>query len=457
MSGPGGYATLGAVAEALRGETVSSVALVDDALGRIAALNPRIHALSEVLGESARAAARRSDERRAAGSRLHDVAGVPVAVKDLIDTTPAVCSAGLPFLRDYRPARDAPVVRRLRRAGAVVVGVTETDPGAFATRTPQTTHSQAPALTVGGSSGGSGAALAAGLCFAALGTDTGGSIRVPAACCMITGLMPTFGRVPTEGVRPLVWSLDHVGPLTRRAADLAAVARVIDTGFERTRRRKPGAPVVIGHDPAYYDDADEAVKRGFKQALDACGTLGATFREVSLPRPGDVMEIHLAIFSAEAAAYHLATFPEHRDEYQELARLSFDFAEKQTGMDYVRSTRRRAELTAQVDAALRDVDFLLAPTLPVLTPARDAAEVKIGGKSHEFTLGLVYYTCLFDHTGHPVVAMPASVEGPGMGASVQIVAPRNRDADAVAFAERLEAALDLDIDFTVRIGELESG
>src|SRR5690606_23942898 len=228
--------------------------------------------------------------------------GVPLALKDLIDVTPARCCAGLPFLRDYRPESDAEVTRRLREAGAVILGVGQTDPGAFDVRTLACTHPLHPERVVGGSSGGSGAAVAAGFAMATLGSDTGGSIRIPAACCGVAGFKPTYGRVPVDGVRPLAWSLDHVGPLARSVEDIAAVQRVLDSEFSREAATL-GSPVV-GVDEAYFDDAQPEVKDAVREALEAARTLGWKIVNVSLPSPDTVMDFHMVNLPCEAAAYH---------------------------------------------------------------------------------------------------------------------------------------------------------
>ena len=433
----------------LDGGEIMAAELTEHALERIAAHNPRLNALREVLAERARREAARVDRRRRDGADLGVLAGVPVVAKEIIDTMPAVCSAGLPFLTDYRPAKDALVVRRLRRAGAVILGVSVSDPGAFGVRTRAVTHPQAPELTVGGSSGGSSASLAAGMCYAALGTDTGGSIRIPSACCVTAGLKPTRGRVPTEGVRPLVWSLDHVGPMTRRVSELGRVQSVLDPRFGHTHK-SDGRPIVIGHDPNYYADAEPEVKRGMNAALKACRDLSAELRVVSLPRPDDVIDMHIIIFCAESAAYYLAAFADRRDEFTETQRMLIDLADTHTGYQHAQAMRLRAEVTRRVDALFDDVSLVLSPTLPVLTPRRDAPSITVAGRELDFTLALVRYTCLFDHTGQPVVAMPASIVRPGVGTGVQVIGPRNRDADVVAFAERLEQTLGLAIDYGIR-------
>jgi len=434
----------------LRGEGRSAEEGLEELLKRIAVLNPRVNALREIMGDSARREARRVDRLIQTGRDPGPLAGVPVAVKEIIDTTPAVCSAGFEFLSDYRPERDAPVVRRLRRAGAIIIGVAISDPGAFGVRTAATHHPQAAGRTVGGSSGGSGAALAAGFCAAALGTDTGGSIRIPAACCAIAGLKPTRGRVPTVGVRPLVWSLDHVGPMARSVADLTAMQRVLDSRFRHTRKAGSTA-VVVGHDPRYYRDAETLVVRGMENALRACRTLGAEVREVTLPDPEEMQNVHLVIFCAESAAYYHTAFPDQRHSYPEAAGLLIELANRHTGHQYVHAMRQRADITRRVDALFDSVDVLLAPTTPVLPPAHDAETVELNGKAIDFTSAMILYTCLFDHTGNPVVAMPSAYYGPGIASSIQVIGPTDRDGDVLAFAERLEAALDLEIDYEVRL------
>ena len=442
---------LTAAAGALKRGELSSVDITDQALDRIERLNPDVCALSDVTADSARREAARADRRRARGARVGPLAGIPGAVKDIIDTTPAVCSSGLDFLSDYRPEADAKVVRQLRRAGAVIVGVTASDPGAFGVRTAAVMHPQAPDRTVGGSSGGSGAALAAGLAFVTLGSDTGGSIRIPSACCAVAGLKPTRGRVSLQGVRPLVWSLDHVGPMTRSVRDLALVQPVLDPRYRRSAPVEEGRRLKVGHAPGYYQDADPAIRSGFRSALEACRVLGAEIVEVGLPDPDEVIEIHGIVFCAESAAYHRSAFPDRRDDYPPLVRRFLGYADEHTGSDYVAAMRRREELTRGVEALFDEIDILMMPTLPVPAPRRDTESLTLAGREHEFTLAMVRYTCLFDHTGHPVVAMPVEIFGPGVAASTQVVAALDRDRSAVEFAQRLEDVMRLRIDYGVRV------
>ena len=445
------FESLAGTVRALQTGALSARELVDAVLTRTEAVNPRIGALTDVLVETARREADAVDKRRSEQKPLGPLAGVPFVVKDLIDTTPAVCAAGLSFLADYRPDKDAAVVRRLRRAGAVIIGVAATDSGAFDVRTPAVTHPQAPGLTVGGSSGGSAAAVAAGLGYAALGTDTGGSIRIPAACCQIAGLMPSPGRLPMDGIRPLAWSLDHVGPLARRVSDIALVQGVLDPAFARTAKRKRKGAFTVGHDPGFYADAGEEGRAAMVSALAACRELGAELREIALPHPDDVFDMHITIFRGEAAAYHLAAFGDRLAEYPPLPRRLLEKGEELPAHEYVRAWRRRAEVTERVADQFRNVDFILAPTLPVTAPERDAGSVVIGGRDMAVLNALIRYTFLFDHVGTPVASLPVIACGPGVGASVQIIARANADAALVDFAQRLERVLSLAIDYAIPI------
>jgi Asp-tRNA(Asn)/Glu-tRNA(Gln) amidotransferase A subunit family amidase len=438
--------TLGALAAHER----SAAALTEGLLDRIARFDPEIGAVTEILRDTARREAAAADAlRRRPGAP--SLAGVPVLIKDIIDTVPAVCSAGLPFLGDYRPTADAEVVRRLRQAGAVILGVTATDPGAFGVQTPAVRHPQSPELSVGGSSGGSGAALAAGFAPAALGTDTGGSIRIPAACCAVVGLKPTRGRVPTTGVRPLVRSLDHVGPMTRRTADLPSIQRVLDPGYDRTRSAAAERPMVVGRDPRWEEEADREIRAGLGDALAAARALGAELREVRLPDPDAILEVHKTIFCTESAAYHLSAFPSRLADYPDTPRKLIQRGREISGVDYVCASEARAAFGHAVQGLFAELDLLILPTVPVLTPPRRAATIRVGGRDMDFTLGMVRYTALFDHTGHPAVAMPAKLYAPGRAASIQVVAARGHDADAVDFAIQLERALGLTPDYALRV------
>jgi aspartyl-tRNA(Asn)/glutamyl-tRNA(Gln) amidotransferase subunit A len=434
---PEEFATATEALDGLDKRKVSAEELTALCLGRIEANNSTIHAVSDVLADSARAAARDIDARRAQGMAVGPLAGLPILVKDLIDVAGAHGRAGLDFLADYVATHDALLVRRLREADAVILGVTETDSGAFLVTTPQTRHPKAQGRVVGGSSGGSGAAVAAGFSFGAIGTDTGGSIRIPAACCSLAGLKPSNGRVPLDGVRPLAWTLDHAGPMVASASDLSIIAGVLDPQFDATRS---GTPLcTVGYDPKYFRDAVREVRDDFERALNLLETAGCEVRQLELPDPDHVLGFHMVNLPAEAAAYHFEAFPGRLDDYPAGVRAALDLADQTPSWRYVQAERQRSRARAAVDAALAQADMLVAPTLPVLPPWVGDEVVATAAGELPVLLAMIRYTCLFNQTGHPVVTVPVSRGPEGIGSSIQVVGPRDRDRDVVEFACFFEA------------------
>jgi Asp-tRNA(Asn)/Glu-tRNA(Gln) amidotransferase A subunit family amidase len=186
-----------------------------------------------------------------------------------------------------------------------------------------------------------------------------------------------------------------------------------------------------------------------ERAREACKELGAEIQEVKLPSPDEVLAVHRVIFCSEAAAYHFEAFPGRLPEYPDVPRRLLELAGTQTGRDYVCAMRQRDEMRSALRAQFERASFLLAPTLPLLTPLKYADRLVIGGSDHDFTLGLIRYTCLFDHTGNPVVSLPVMALDPGIGVSVQVIGPLHGDADTVDFAMQLEAKLDLANNFSL--------
>jgi Asp-tRNA(Asn)/Glu-tRNA(Gln) amidotransferase A subunit family amidase len=352
-----------------------------------------------------------------------------VVVKENCDTAGLACPAGLAFRKDHRPAIDSWITARLRAAGAVILGTAISDPGAFGVRTAEVTHPADASLTVGGSSGGSAAALSAGLCLGAIGTDTGGSIRIPSACCGTVGLKPTFGALPMQGIFPLVPSLDHVGPMARDVADTALLWEGL-TGQPPASARRMAS---LGVDPVWLAEADPPIRDGIAELLMRLRAEGVDVREVRLPALDDLGRMHGQIFFAESAAWHLAHHPENRARYPKIAQDWFDLALKMPVADYVEACRARELARRQVEAVLQQVDVILTPTLSVWRPVRDAAELRLSGQPMDYVLALVRQTCLYDHTGHPALAMPIAGRAPGMGEGMQLVGAAGGEANLLGF------------------------
>jgi Asp-tRNA(Asn)/Glu-tRNA(Gln) amidotransferase A subunit family amidase len=428
------FATLVSAAEALRARRVSAPELLRDVLDRIARDDRFIRAYSDLMPEVAGAEAKAAELRFARGEPLGPLDGVPVAIKDLIDTTPAICRAGLPQLAEYRPGHDADVVAQLRRAGAVIIGVLETDAGAFGTRTPQVINPIAPDLIAGGSSGGPGAAVCAGFAYGAIGTDTGGSIRIPAACCSVAGLKPTWGRVSAKGVRPLAQSCDHVGPLARSVADLQAIQAVLDPPQEAA----PTPGLRIGTASDYFADADPLVLRAMAHVTSALAEARHRIVDLRLPIPDDIMDSHMVTVTHEAARYHTEQFPGLWQAHPDIARDGIELGRTFSDEDYARAQAKRRRIAELVEGLFETVDILILPTLPMDAPAREADTVSLRGHRMPVLDATIRYTALFNHTGHPVVSIPAFGLADGRALSVQIVGARHSDQRLLAMARHLE-------------------
>ena len=423
-----------AALSALQKRDVSAHDLTSHFLAHIKAGNAGIAAVRHVLAEQALDAAQLVDKRRQSGDFVPPLAGLPVLVKENCDTVGASCSAGLSFRSDNIPMVDSAISALLKAAGAIVLGVTVSDPGAFGVRTHEVTHPLDPTLTVGGSSGGSAAALAAGFCLGAIGTDTGGSIRIPSACCGTVGLKPTYDALSTDGVFPLIPSLDHVGPMARSVEDVAllwSALRASESGSIRPVQK-------IGFDPIWLHEADMNVQAAFVQLFKYLEKQGIECVEIRLPDLDEVSQVHGNIFFVEGAAYHYAHYRKDIQNYPQIAQEWFELALKSQVGDYVAACEKRVKYTRQVNQLLEQVDVIMTPTLSVSRPRRDAALLTVAGKPCDFTMALVRQTCLFNHTGHPALAMPIGSSSTGLPPSLQIIGRHKCEDDVLKFARDIE-------------------
>jgi aspartyl-tRNA(Asn)/glutamyl-tRNA(Gln) amidotransferase subunit A len=415
-------------------------------LDRISEVNGQIGAFTDVLRETALFEARRVDALVEDGRPTGRLGGWPLAVKDNIDTVPARCSAGLPFLADRRPQTDAKVVSQLREEGAVIVGVTNTDSGAFGVTSPEVVNPRHPDLIAGGSSGGSAAAVAAGLCIAALGTDTGGSVRIPAACCGVMGFKPTRSRISTLGVRPLASSFDHVGILSDRVDRIRAVYEVLDTapGEAREGGGQGSAVPVVGIPSSFFADAQEEVLQRMSTVAELLRDMGVPVREVMVEPPDEIVQSHLVLSLTEAALAHLDINGRAALEvYPETAREGIRLGRSYTAAEHLLAMRHSSAFIAQIDEVLGAVDFLLLPTLPMSPPRRGTTSVDLDGRPLGVLEALIRYTAVFDQTGHPVIALPLYTGKDQVPGSIQLVGRMNGDHELLDFAERVALLMQL--------------
>ena len=442
------------VAAQIASRAVSPVDLVDACLERIDRFDRDIRCFVHVRADEALAEARAAEREIASGTHRGPLHGIPIAVKDIVDLAGLPTRAGSAVLADAPGARaDAPVVARLRAAGAVIVGKTTTHEFAFGVFTPPTRNPWNVDHVPGGSSGGSAAAVAAGMAFAAIGTDTGGSIRIPAACCGVVGLKPSYGRVPKAGVVPLSWSLDHVGPLVRRAEDAAVFLQAI-AGPDPSDPLAAAAPVPdfsanlgtgidglrIGVPDRYFNHRlTPSVAAAVSSAVARLAEAGAVIERVSLPTLEQALDIHLLTILAEAAAYHRGRFPGHAVVYGPDVRAALELGDRISASDFLKAQRlRRTALNEALEAFTR-VDVLVTPTLPTEAPVVGQETISYPDGEEDALTSLIRFTCPFNQTGLPAISIPIAGGLDGLPVGLQFVAPPFGEALALRAAVGAQA------------------
>ena len=449
---------LAALAAGIRAGSVSPVDLVARCLERISATDATLHAFIHVDRDGALAAARQREQEARRGELRGPLHGVPVAVKDLFDQTGLPTTAGAAIRRSHRATENATAVQRLLDGGAIVIGKTNLHEFAFGV-TSVNPHFGAvanpwdPARVAGGSSGGSGAAIAAGLCAVALGTDTGGSIRIPAALCGIVGLKPTFGRISRHGVVPLAWSFDTVGPMTRTVADAALLFGVLagpDPRDPLTGRYPaftgtvqippPGFRVGRLRGPLFDDGLDDEVGAALERACGLLARAGGRIEPVAVEAAMAGQAAQTAILFAEASAYHRRAYPGRLGEYGLDVRELLAAGATIPATAYVDAQRVQGVVIAQTRRLLEDVDVLVCAAVPGQAPRIDEVDPARGEGWRRARAPLSRLTRFFNLTGLPTVAVPVGRTRSGLPVGVQLAAAPGAEARLLGIATALEAA-----------------
>ena len=437
----------GAAASLARGDVTAS-ALTELYLNRIRKLDGRLNSYVTVLEQSARAEAAAADRRR---QRLSPLDGIPIAIKDNTDVAGAATTNGLARRPVPPPAEDAEVVRRLRDAGAVVLGKLNMHEGALGGTTDNPHHGRThnpwrQGYTPGGSSGGSGAAVAARLCAAALGSDTLGSVRLPAAYCGVAGLKPTYGLISKRGVHALSWRLDHVGMLCRSVRDLGIMLDVM-AAFDADdidSVEAPAAPAVA-RQPLRIGVAhnfrpiplDPEIGGNFESCLDLVRTLGHDVVEVELPGldPAKAAQAGFLVTEADAAVFHEAELERHPEAFSLELRRMLEFGRNIAAGRLIKAERTIQGAAFALRQAWRSVDLIASPTAPQAAFSFD----------DDAPANQIHFTALANLAGCPAVSIPSGFSRAGLPIGLQLIAPAFHERKLLAFAEAVERALDLDL------------
>ena len=440
--------TIDTFARRLRSGETSSTQAVEDCLRRIDADNPRLNAFIRILAEDARRQAADADRELASGIDRGPLHGVPVSVKDVFDIAGTVTTAASRVREGIVASRDALAVTRLRRAGAVIVGKTNLHEFAFGTTNEDSAFGPArnpldDTRSPGGSSGGSAASIVAGMALATLGTDTGGSIRIPAAACGLVGLKPGYDELPADGVVPLSRTLDHIGPLTATVSDGWHMLHALrDRAPAKPLSVTPARSLTLGVPRRYFCDVlDDDVRRAFEAALETLRGEGATIGEVDIPHAPLIASIYLHIVFGDAAAYHADALDTMPDKYTPNVRLRLEMARYVTAEDYVRALDGRRVLRCEVDSSLSGIDALVLPTLPIVAPPIGAVTVQIGERHEPVRNLMLRLTQLFNLTGHPAITLPCGASAAGLPCGLQLVGVTGQTDNLLQMAAGVEHAL----------------
>jgi aspartyl-tRNA(Asn)/glutamyl-tRNA(Gln) amidotransferase subunit A len=442
---------------------VSPVEVVQAHLDRISALDGKLKSYITVMGDSALAAAKVAEAAVQSGGTLGPLHGVPVGLKDLYCTKGVKTTGGSKLLADWVPETDATVVARLAGAGAIALGKLNMHEFAYGPEglnphygTPWNPWDAGVHRICGGSSSGSGASVAAGICPGALGSDTGGSIRIPSSLCGLSGIKPTYGRVSRAGVLPLAWSMDHVGPMCRSAADCALMLAPM-AGYDP---RDPTTSVLPVPDYAaaltgqikglrigllrsfFLEGAGPAQRAAVEAAARALEGQGATVEPVDLTKVSLAPAASHAVLAPEAYAYHEEWLRTRAAEYGADVRERLRVGAFVTGAEYLKGQRLRTPLKNEVDAALARLDVLLAPSTAIEATPVGQNEVRIGNETFPVRASLIRFTRPFNLTGHPAASVPCGFTADGLPMGLQIIGRPFDEATVLRVADAYQRLTD---------------
>jgi aspartyl-tRNA(Asn)/glutamyl-tRNA(Gln) amidotransferase subunit A len=445
MTPPPDLRSIVQIAPHIRSGALSPVDLTRACLEQIEA-HRHLNAFITVMRDAALADAAALEREIAAGQYRGPLHGIPISIKDLIDVagTPTTSGSAVP---PRHPSCDAPIVARLRNAGAVIVGKTNLHEFAFGTTSDESAfgavrHPLDALRSPGGSSGGSAVAIVEGMCFASIGTDTGGSVRIPSAACGTVGLKPCSNELPAAGIVPLSTTLDHPGPMARTVADAAAVFHALKGDAPRASLTPAAGQLTLGVPEAYFcERLDPAVRKALTRAREQLAADGHRIQTVVIDDAARTADVYLHICLPEASWFHAQMLEQYPDRYSPGVRLRLEMGRYILAEDYVRAMFLRSVLTRSVDKALDGCDALLLPALAIPAPLAGAVTVDVDGRAESVRSIMLRLTQLFNISGHPAIALPAGTTAEGWPVGVQLVGHSNGTDALLNVAARVEAGL----------------
>ncbi len=432
---PAGNNSILETADRLRSGEISPLDLVQEAKGRIEALNPTLNAYISV-NPSAEEEARQLEVELQAGQWRGPLHGIPISLKDIIDAEGMTTTAGSRVFGDGRQAgADATLVKRLRAGGAVVLGKTNLHEFAYGV-TSENPHFGTVGnpwnseLIAGGSSAGSTVSVATRMCFGSIGTDTRGSIRIPAACCGVTGFKPTLGKVSMDGVIPLSPTLDHAGPIARSVEDAAVLASILcdDSSLEPFRFRfDPPPKITLGICPYFLDRIDAEIEQAVWSAIDVMKKAGMVVKAVDIEKLADAIPASAVIASVEALCYHRQLLDEKQDGYGENVFKRLQTGRQHDAVDLAEAFFTRKKIGRVLAEVFEEVDCLVGATIPCLPPAVGSSSIDVSGTEEGIVDALVRMNAAQNVAGIPALCLPCGLSSAGLPLSLQLIAASGKD------------------------------
>ena len=437
--------TLLDAAAALRSGRVTSAALVDHALEEVGRHNAATHAFIQLDADHIRKDAQTADDELGMGIDRGPLHGLPISLKDLIDLAGQPTTAASRVFADRVAAQDAVVTARLKAAGALLFGKTNLHEFALGTTSEDSAygpvlHPRDHSRSAGGSSGGSAVAVATGMGLASLGTDTGGSIRIPAAACGIVGLKPSVEDVPATGVVPLSVTLDHVGPLTRTVRDAALLWAILaDAPITEITEPSPNQLRLLQLDGYFSGPLDDDVRKAFADAVTRLTQAGTSIAAAEFSDAAAITETYVNIVLPEGASFHAPWLDPRAELYSPAVRDRLRAGRDIKATAYIEARRRRRLMQQIVDGLLQGADALILPTLPIVAPVSGHTDVIVDGVTMPVRTAMLKHTQLFNITGHPAISLPLPTAGLPVG--LQLVGQRGGTPRLLAVAAAVESVL----------------